>query len=118
MARMTVKVVGESEMREALESLEQHLRDGAEQAVQDTVEEVAQLARDNAPVVSGDLRDSISGTVDGLLGTVAVEVFYASWVEFGTSGGRNQASPFLVPAAQEGRANFVRRLKDMGASIR
>lgn len=63
---------------------------------------IAQDAKRLAPVLTGDLRNSIDvlGVQDGV-GRVGATVDYAAFVELGTR--RAPAQPYLAPAAQRAR---------------
>ena len=69
---------------------------------------IADSARDRVPVRTGDLRDAIH-TEDGDGGTYVIagndRVFYGHIVEHG--GARTPPRPFLIPAAEERRADAV-----------
>lgn len=74
-------------------------------AVATGAEEVAQAAKQLAPVSSGRLRRSIGWQMDpsriNIVATVSAEEYYARWVEFGTKGGAlgpQMAQPFMFPA--------------------
>lgn len=84
-----------------------------EAAIAQTVEDIADDARGRAPVSTGRLRDSIEAFTDGAAGVVVAQQFYAHMVEFGTV--QVPPRPFMVPAAEAGRAAFKAR---MSAAIR
>lgn len=81
--------------------------------VQNTKEEVVEVARRYVPVHTGKLRDSISGTVRvegrGLVLLVGSPVEYAYYVEHGTSS--QSAQPYLRPALEEVGPKFDGALK-------
>ena len=83
--------------------------------VQRILEEVAEFikerARQLAPVLTGQLRDSIDVLVQDWGFLVVAGVEYAQFVEFGTV--RMAAHPFLTPAIQEGAALLERKLKEL-----
>lgn len=68
-------------------------------------EELVKKARSKAPVVTGQLRDSI--TIIRVFSNLEVgpTVNYAPYVEFGTS--KMEAQPFLQPATEEIRATLI-----------
>jgi HK97 gp10 family phage protein len=74
-------------------------------AVAKTVDEIADDARSRAPVDTGRLRDSTEGVPMGSAGAVIAGAFYSHLVEFGSAS--TPARPFMVPAAEAGRARFV-----------
>lgn len=61
-------------------------------------EQVAEVAKEMAPVDTGRLRGSIDVQRDGNNHTVTTDVPYAPFLEFGTT--RMPAHPFLGPAAE------------------
>ncbi len=65
-------------------------------ATEETVEYIAGEARANAPVLTGELRDSIEGQMDGSEGEVVVGAEHGPAIEFGSS--RRPATPYLRPA--------------------
>lgn len=70
-------------------------------AVEATANAIRDQARENAPVRTGALRDSIE-TVTGVdergaFARVVVRDFKGGWLEFGTE--RTRAQPYLRPAA-------------------
>ena len=68
-------------------------------------ERAAQLARDNAPVLTGALRDSISVEPDGLGGyQVSTGTGYGVYVELGTAN--MAAEPYLAPGLQQAMDEF------------
>lgn len=74
-------------------------------AVAKGAEEVAQTAKQLAPVNTGKLRNSIGWQMDNqrvnIVATVSADEYYARWVEFGTKGGALgpiPARPFMFPA--------------------
>ena len=74
--------------------------------------EVAERAREMAPVDTGNLRASIRVERDGNNHAVVTDVSYAPFLEFGTS--RAPAQPFLGPAAESVRLDRF----DLEAAIR
>ena len=93
--------------------LEGKVRRLAAQEVTSAAEECAELARNRAPVLSGELRASIEVQPESELSkTVVVGKFYGSFVEFGTH--KMAAKPFLTPATETTRPNF---LAEMGKIV-
>lgn len=70
---------------------------------------VVDIAKDNAPVLSGALRDSIHVESDGDDHAVVVGVDYGAFVEFGTS--RMAAQPYLGPAVAKVRKKLAKYFK-------
>jgi HK97 gp10 family phage protein len=85
------------------------LRPRVSAAMRMGAEEIASTARMRVPVESGDLRDSIevrpSGAAQWKVNAGNKEAFYAGMVEFGTA--RRAATPYLVPAAEQGQDHVV-----------
>lgn len=83
--------------------------------VQRILEEVGEFikerARQLAPVLTGQLRDSIDVLVSEWGVLVVAGVDYAAFVEYGTV--RMAGSPFLTPAIQEGAALLEHKLKEL-----
>jgi len=79
----------------------------AKKAVDTTGEELAQRAKQRAPVRTGRLRDSIHYKGDGV---VAATAPYAAYVEYGTHDAA--AHPFMTPATEEERVKFPKRVSD------
>lgn len=106
--RVTITVEGMDKLRSRLEGLPDQMRKGAERAVADETEEVAQDMRDAVPVDTGALQDGIQAEAEGLTGR-AVSTAAHSWaVEGGTS--RMPARPFAQPAAERSRTRFPDRV--------
>lgn len=72
-----------------------------------TANEIANRARDLAPVETGTLRDSIEvAQIGPLEWEVQVTAPYATFVEYGST--HQPAHPFLTPAAEAVRGEFIR----------
>ncbi len=82
---------------------------GLEAAVADevrkTVMDIEAIAKTKVAVDTGNLMNSITGTADGLSGTVATGVDYAAYQEYGTS--KMPAHPYMTPAAEAAFPDFV-----------
>lgn len=105
-----------------LEKLERDVsREEIEAALLLAAQPVVDAARANAPVRSGNLRDSIRSEVVDDEGKPEVRVgtnlFYGRYQEFGTK--RLAARPFLRPALDEKRAEAIEIFRrELGAKIR
>ena len=77
----------------------------ADQSVTNTRQKIAEDAKNRAPVVSGDLRDSIQATADG----VEVISDHALWVELGTE--HMSPQPFLTPSVQDAESDMISALQ-------
>lgn len=82
-------------------------------AVAKTVQDIETGAKSRAPVDTGNLRNSIQGSVGGLSGQVSVGAHYGIYVEFGTY--KMSAQPYFIPAVEAARGPF---LKAMEAIVR
>ena len=108
--KLTITVDGLDRVLAKLKELPQQVRAGAEKAVSDETEEVAQDMRDSVPVDTGALQDGIQAEVDGLSGRAASTADHSWAVEGGTS--RMPARPFAQPAAERSRGRFPGRVSD------
>ncbi|HEX6682432.1 MAG TPA: HK97-gp10 family putative phage morphogenesis protein [Candidatus Limnocylindrales bacterium] len=108
--RMNVTVEGLDELKAKLAQMPEKIRTGAEAAVRDETEEVADDMRAFAPVATGELKDSIQAEVDGLSGAAAATARHATFVEHGTSDTPEQ--PFALPAAEQSRQRFGDRMRE------
>lgn len=89
-----------------------NIRRQAEEATLQAAQDVAVIARQRAPVKTGNLRDSITvyrntqGNAE-----VGTDVEYAKAVEYGTS--RQAAQPYLRPAMEAVKPQLIKKLKRM-----
>ena len=72
--------------RAALESAAVGLGTRLQDAVTDTAEDMVSLIQGNAPVDTGNLRDSVMSAVGGFEATVGAGAPYAARIEFGFHG--------------------------------
>lgn len=86
--------------------LEQKLAEAAQAAASQAAEE----ARRNVPVDTGELRESITCSADGLTAQVRADAPYAALVEYGTR--RMPPRPFLRPAAMTAQETFAARARE------
>ena len=98
---------------------------------------VERAAKEKAPSKTGELRSSISSSVEGTTGTVGTPLQYAAYVEYGTglfaAGGNGRTNvpwkyqdakgdwhttsgqhpqPFLIPALNENRSEILKLLQE------
>lgn len=107
-AKVNITVDGLDALLGKLDQLPEQMRRGAERAVAEETDEVADDMRDSVPVDTGALRDGIQAESDGLSGQ-AVSTADHSWaVEGGTS--KMPARPFAQPAAERSRNRFPERV--------
>lgn len=99
---------------------------------------VEREAKQNCPSITGELRSSISSTVDGTTGIVGSPLQYAAYVEYGTglfaAGGNGRKDvpwryqnakgewfvtsgmppqPFLIPALNNNRTQIIEALQEV-----
>lgn len=80
------------------------------ESVKTTTDKVAETARTNAPVDTGELQGSIEAEMlSEFEGHVIATAEHAPFVEFGTV--HMVAQPFMAPAVEQHRTQFVRDTK-------
>lgn len=117
---MRAKLEGVEGLNKALRNLEQAVSKKArDAALVFAAEQVAERMRQLVPVLSGDLRDSITvgiGKDDVRIGPAGQHAFRAHFTEFGTV--HHGAQPFIRPAFDGEQANVTKVIsKRMQASI-
>lgn len=124
---MKVEVLGASALMAKLSAVD------LQEALNDSCLLVENTAKENCPVDSGQLRNSITSNVSGETGEVGTNVEYAPYVEYGTgvfNPGRltpwsykdasgewhtttgQKPQPFLVPALDSNRAEILNIFKE------
>ena len=122
---------------ERLDSLENELPNLLEKALEKACLIVENSAKQNCPVDSGQLRQSITHEVDGLTGEIGTNVEYAPYIEIGTGiystqgNGRQtpwkyqdakgqwhttkgmKAQPFLKPALESNFGQIARCFEEL-----
>lgn len=90
--------------------ISRELRPRLRDAINETALDVETLAKQRAPVKTGNLRRSLhtAPAAEELRATVGTNVEYARFVEYGTS--RMGPRPYLTPALESNRPRFVDRL--------
>jgi HK97 gp10 family phage protein len=73
--------------------------------VKETTDRVTQSAKSHAPVATGALSASITGTVRGMKGKVSTDIRYAQFMEFGTY--KDAPQPYMAPALEEGTGSYL-----------
>jgi HK97 gp10 family phage protein len=68
-------------------------------------------ARSNVPVLSGALKNSLYLRQTGARSVVGTDLFYSTFVEYGTS--RMAPDPFIGPAFVEWEPKLVREVEDI-----
>jgi len=137
---MSIKVKGIKQAVEALDDYKDTKTKQLEKATQRATVDVDRKAKKNVPVDTGRLKTSIHRTTNKLNGTVFTNVEYAPYIEFGTGSmvdvpkglesyaqqfkgkGVKQvnmpAQPFLFPAWEVVRPDYIKEIKDILSSIR
>lgn len=93
-----ITIEGLPELRSALRRLASGMTEGADAGQDATAELIADDWRENAPVDTGEYRDSIDHDADGAFATAV----HAPFPEFGTS--TQAAQPAGTMAAERGRS--------------
>jgi HK97 gp10 family phage protein len=109
-ARVTIQVDGADALLQKLQSMPEKMRKGAERAVADEADEIAQEMRESVPVDTGALREGIQSEHDGLTGKAVSTADYSWVIEAGTH--RRPARPFAQPAAERSRTRFPGRVSE------
>lgn len=81
----------------------------ADDANKKVADEIVEIAKNNAPVVSGELKNSIETVSDNGKSYVVVGADHGGFVEFGTS--KMAAQPYLAPAVREVRRRMAKHYK-------
>lgn len=108
---VSVRLDGVQGLLSKFKALVPKVADGTRKAVRITLLQVETDAKLNCPVDTGRLRSSIHAeeAPNGLSGSVGTNVTYAPAIEFGT--GKSRAQPFLFPAFEKNREEFLTNLK-------
>jgi HK97 gp10 family phage protein len=106
---MSVKFTIQSRLSDLADQLPKNAQARTAQVTQ----EIADQARQHAPVKTGALRDSITVETDSESGksSVRVGVPYAGFQEYGTS--KMAAHPFLTPAVEAIKPKLASFYKDL-----
>lgn len=111
-----------------LQALERDLEKGsakitelAELVVKKSASDIEADAKINAPVDTGNLKNSIGSDIDGLSAEIGPTAEYAGYVEYGTSNEdetvRMAAQPYMGPAFEKHEPAFVEALGKVGEAI-
>lgn len=92
-----------------MRNLVHRLERACAEAAKASAQQGAALAREFAPVDSGELRSSIHARANGLQASVSADAGHAVMVEYGTRC--MAASPFMLPMARQMRAAFIRNIR-------
>lgn len=77
--------------------------------------DVARLAKERAPVRTGNLRNSIISANSGLRAVIAPTAGYGVFVELGTR--RMAPQPFLFPALDAAEPGFLKAVEQLAGGI-
>ena len=107
-----IDVVGTGELSRALARLTELSDREARRVVAEVAYEIEADAKELCPVDTGRLRSSITTALAATYpgAEVGTNVEYAPYVEFGTY--RQQAQPYLTPAAETNRETLRRRIEE------
>lgn len=111
---VSVELEGLEELRAKLNELPEQTRVGAGRALEESAEAIADDMRDEVPVDSGNLQDSIRAEVDvdafrAEVGPEKAQAHYGYFIEFGTTS--ITPRPFAVPAGENERGRFPDRVR-------
>ena len=99
-------LMGMKSVRAKVRGLERALERGAQSAVKEAACVACEEAVRRAPVKTGRLKRSIEVRAEGTEAAVVADCPYAAAVELGSP--RRGPHPFLLPAAQSARSDFLR----------
>jgi HK97 gp10 family phage protein len=107
-----IQIKGEAELIAKLKRLPEALKAAERRAVKAQTEDTAQDLRWGAPVLSGDLQESIQEEIlnDGLTGRAAITARHAEFVIHGTSD--TPANDFVTPVIARTERDFPDRLRE------
>lgn len=92
-----------------LDAILRNLGKNTSEATEQIASDIVEIAQENAPVQTGELRDSIHVEKDGNDHTVVVGADHGAFVELGTS--KMAAQPYLGPAVAKVRRNLAKYYK-------
>ena len=91
------------------------VENAVQRELKDTASEIEKQAKANAPVLTGNLRNSITSDVKGLEANIGTDCEYAGYVHDGTY--RMPARPFLDSAAEKELDGIEDRIADIIARL-
>lgn len=97
--QINIDVTGAKEFKAAMKQFDSAMQRQVHERLSKWAAEVKASARQQVPVKTGRLRDSIYAKISEWVAEVGAEASYAVFVELGTRYMR--ARPFLYPAVQE-----------------
>jgi HK97 gp10 family phage protein len=106
----SIQITGLDKLQDVFAQASDNLAQQVQQAIADTVQHIAEAAKQNCPVKTGKLRDSIAAEIsdDGMSATITADVPYAAYVEYGPDG-----KPFLNPAYEECAPQLIDTLNEI-----
>lgn len=107
-----IRIKGEKELYAKLAKLPELIEAAEKRAVKAETNDTANDLRRNAPVLSGDLKESIQEEIlnKGMTGRAAITARHAEFVIHGTSD--TPANDFVTPVINRTEDRFPRRLRD------
>lgn len=106
---VTVKITGRQQLLAAIQEANKQLEAATESVLDGTAGNVEADAKDNSPVRTGRLRNSIAIKKSKLRREIGTDVPYSGFVELGTY--KQKAQPYLFPASEKNRPGFIRDIK-------
>jgi HK97 gp10 family phage protein len=106
---ITVQGLGKLQANLAKCALLTHM--AAEKAVKEEVGAIGDDARAGVPVRSGEARDGIREQSSGTEGSVDATARHSKFIELGTY--KDQAQPFMAPAAEKSRLRWPLRAANL-----
>lgn len=102
---------GLNEFLKYTDELPENLKKDAMAVITNSTHSIEKRAKNDAPVDTGTLRNSIKSTVEQnkVQGSVSVNADYGKFVEFGTS--KQSAQPFLFNNLNKERNTFISNMK-------
>lgn len=109
--RLKVEIVGMDEVIAKLNKMDVESRVAVRKQVRKSANAIRKGARDRVPVDTGRLQKSIRArySKDGLTAEIAPRMWHAHFIEFGTVN--QPATPYMGPAWEQERPNFVAGIK-------
>ncbi len=112
--RINTKVTGIEKAIEKIKRYSEEKQKGVKEVIEQTASDIEQSMKDFVPVDSGITQESIRTELSesGLaarIGPKKPKGFKAHWLEFGTV--KMSARPFMVPAYEKNKPEYIRRLE-------
>lgn len=106
----SIQITGIDKLQNAFGQASDKIAEQVQEAIANTSQQIVDAAKQNCPVKTGHLRDSISAEIsdDGMSAIITADVPYAAYVEYGP-----HAKPFLNPAFEELVPQFIDTLNEI-----